>query len=224
MCNYNKNTLLQNGIRILFLIIGISGLSACNLFKEEAVRPHIVKIQKHVEIIRVGADEKADISSSEIKLIEAFSDLYLDKGKGSIMIGYAKSQALPLRKNIALVYSYLLKQGVDRNNIVFNTDDIGAEGKVISLLFEKYTIKQPDCYAKDFMDWKNLEKMSNRDDRFGCAYIANLAISVANPYDFVQPERLGPSDATRRSKVLSKYREKGNSGAKAEVKIKGGGK
>jgi pilus assembly protein CpaD len=58
--------------------------------------------------------------------------------------------------------------------------------------------------------WPNqaLGDNSNADYwNFGCATQANFAAMVANPTDLVAPPEIGAPDATRRSKVLSKYRK-----------------
>lgn len=41
---------------------------------------------------------------------------------------------------------------------------------------------------------------------FGCAYQANMAAMTANPSDLVTPQGMPPSDATRRTQVITKYR------------------
>lgn len=41
---------------------------------------------------------------------------------------------------------------------------------------------------------------------FGCAYQANIAAMAANPADLVTPQGMPPSDATRRTQVITKYR------------------
>jgi pilus assembly protein CpaD len=53
---------------------------------------------------------------------------------------------------------------------------------------------------------------------FGCATQANLAASVANPEDLVQPRAEGPPLAARRQTVIEKYRKGENPSGQYETK------
>jgi pilus assembly protein CpaD len=70
--------------------------------------------------------------------------------------------------------------------------------------FTGYRAVIPTCGR----EWNNLT--ATRDNsiqtNFGCAVTANMAAQIADPTDIVSPQALDPTDASRRSVVLDRYR------------------
>ena len=84
-------------------------------------------------------------------------------------------------------------------------------------------VTKSGAYAKDCGSWpKDLTETSRNAqyENFGCAQQANLAAMVANPRDLERPRKQSPSDATRRSNVIDKYRQGEATAAAQEEKQK----
>lgn len=79
-----------------------------------------------------------------------------------------------------------------------------APGAPILVGFTGFEAVVPQCGQT----WNNLG--ATRDNRvqsnFGCAVTANMAAQIADPADIAGPRPMDPTDATRRSTVITKYR------------------
>jgi pilus assembly protein CpaD len=65
------------------------------------------------------------------------------------------------------------------------------------------------AHTQDCGDWSSQQASDTFSNlpmaNFGCAVQHNIAAQVENPRDIVEPRALGPSDAMRRSTVMSAY-------------------
>lgn len=90
---------------------------------------------------------------------------------------------------------------------------------VVTVAYASFEAIGPVCGQ----NWENLSSTGQNEAwaNYGCAVTANIAAQVANPRDFLLPQREGPADATRRSVVLDKYRKGEVISSAADQKAKG---
>lgn len=103
------------------------------------------------------------------------------------------------------VRTELLRSGVKSNQIDMITYSASqGTDSPIRLAYPRVEAKVPECglWPDDFAQGTNNRSYFN----FGCATQKNLAVSVANPQDLIQPRGWDPRDSNRRSKQIEKYR------------------
>lgn len=75
---------------------------------------------------------------------------------------------------------------------------------IVTVNVTEYRARTYDCNQS----WENLSRTADNKpyNNFGCAISSNLAAMVADPRDLARPQDATPSDATRKSVILGKYR------------------
>lgn len=98
----------------------------------------------------------------------------------------------------------LIKQGLPESMIVLGTYEAAADAPVVVSYIRTWAVTQ-ECGNWD--EDLAITFSNSGYDNFGCSVQNNVAALVANPNDLVMPRTETPSDPTRRSKVLSDYRD-----------------
>jgi pilus assembly protein CpaD len=104
----------------------------------------------------------------------------------------------------ARVAHVLASEGIPPRSIVSATYNGGRTAPVV-VSFARHFASSPECgdWSQSITETGHNEPHAN----FGCAQQHNIAALVANPQDLNVPRTSTPPDATRRSNVISDYRE-----------------
>lgn len=102
------------------------------------------------------------------------------------------------------VYNYLNAHHVAAANLALAS----AESQPADIVTINLTTYAARTYACN-QGWENLTATgANRPySNFGCAVTSNMAAMIADPRDLAHPQAPTPTDATRKSEILDKYRK-----------------
>lgn len=146
------------------------------------------------------------LSPAQTAALQDLADRWRDAGDGIIKIETPARGGEDAFRAASLIEEALAQVGVRPEQVRLTNYDAGARPHPpIVVGFNRYEAKGPEC-GRSLASYTRLsENLVN--DNFGCATTANIAAMIANPADLVAPRQSDPSDAARRSAVLTKYRQ-----------------
>ncbi len=200
------------------LLLGLTALAATactspplandarHVYNAEEQFPITVEPQVATLAVQVDTGLHA-LARGEDARIATFAERWKARGRGLMNVAApggpdGDAGALSHLKKI------LSANGVASDAVQFTTYEpaSGDTQAPISISFVAYTATAAECGN----DWsKNLgfEPRNTPYSNFGCATQHNMAAIVADPRDLIEPRPSDPSNATRRSDVLSKYQQ-----------------
>jgi pilus assembly protein CpaD len=202
-----------------FIVLGLVGASvaACtppahNLQEHgfDMQRQFPITVEPEVATLVVQIDEGLQsLARGEHDRVRAFAERWKVRGHGVLNASSPTGGANQVAAVSAMgeVKSVLAESGVADNAVQY-TSYRAAEGDAkapITLSFVTYVANAPECGT----DWSENIGWSPRNQpwpEFGCSTQRNLAASVSDPRDLVEPRATDTADANRRSTVLERYR------------------
>lgn len=188
-------------------------LTACATPDTTSVRmsgrePFPIVIETHVitqAVPFVGAS--AEIAPVGQPQLDSFLTDFMRSGGGVLEIAVASdapSDQLSAARQEA-VRKYVLHRGVRPHELRFSPvrSSSGRNGAVV-VSYERYIAKAPDC--DENIGDNTFNPGNQQHPNFGCAQQAQFAAMVSNPADLMRMRTEQPTDATRRSIVIQKYR------------------
>lgn len=204
---------------IRFIVLGLAGATATACTQSAANGPeHVfdapqqfpITVEPEVATLVVQVDDGLQsLARGEHERVRAFAERWKARGHGILNASSptgAANQAAAVSA-LAEVKSVLTSHGVAENSVQY-TSYRAAEGDTkapITLSFVSYVASSPDCGK----DWTKNIGFAPRNEMwpdFGCSTQRNLAASVSDPRDLIEPRAIDTADANRRSTVLEKYR------------------
>lgn len=171
-------------------------------FTADPVANHPIAVAPSMESLKLSlASPASGLSPDDEARFSAFVRAYLAYGSGSISISAPRG----VGSTDAIHYfgDRLASMGVPEDRILAGTHE-SAEGDTrVELGYISYSAHTDPCgdWSKNAGDTASNLPMPN----FGCASQHNLAATIADPRDLVEPQPLGPADAMRRATVMGKY-------------------
>lgn len=164
------------------------------------------EITAELKIDTVVSGEK--LGSMERETVKSFAASYQHEGHGSVIISRPSNgpDDISAMRAAADARAVMLAEGVDATRIAEGTyDGTGARAAPLIISYRTYNAVVPNC--PDMSHWDFSDTYTNSAlPSLGCAVAVNLAAMIANPSDLVGAQSMDPSDAGRRSVVLTKYR------------------
>jgi pilus assembly protein CpaD len=160
-------------------------------------RPHEVRLVLHDE----------GLSPNQVAALTDFAHEWLRAEGGVITLQSPQEGDDPAAyRTTEGARRLLMSEGVRPENLrVVGYRPRGDDAATVIVGYMTYVAEGPNCSEA----WGNLSASANNNAgnaNFGCAVTANVAASLANPGDLVEPRAETPTDAARRSVVLGHYR------------------
>ena len=223
----------SNRPRRLRLIVGMAPLLAAGLLSacadhgaglDQAITPteqFPLKVAVTPGEIHL-APHPAGLSAAQREALAALADRWMQEGGGPVTIRAPISGADPGSAGLTSVQAAELLHtlGVPGEKIRRVGYDPQRDPRApIIVAYDVYEAVIPRCGAH----WENLtNNLGNRPmSNFGCAVSANMAAQIADPADIVGPRTSDPTDATRRTTVIEKYRQGQATGGATETGASG---
>jgi pilus assembly protein CpaD len=200
------------------LLLGLTGLAATactspplandgrHYYNVEEQFP--ITVEPQVATIAVQVDTGLHtLARGEDARIATFAERWKARGQGLMNVAAPGGPGGDARA-LSQLKKILAANGVASDAVQFTTYEpaSGDAQAPISISFVAYTATAAECGN----DWpKNLgfEPRNTPYSNFGCSTQHNMAAIIADPRDLIEPRPTGPSDATRRSDVVSKYQQ-----------------
>lgn len=164
------------------------------------------EITAELKIDTVVSGEK--LGGMERETVKTFAASYQQEGHGSLIISRPSNgpDDISAMRAAADARAVMLAEGIDAGRIAEGTyDGTGARSAPLIISYRTYNAVVPNC--PDMSHWDFSDTYTNSAlPSLGCAVAVNLAAMIANPSDLVGKQSMDPSDAARRSVVLTKYR------------------
>lgn len=200
--------------RALILTLGALVLVGCkkqtlrDAYPDEYTLRHPITLQQSAATIDIPVGVHSEnLTPSNVSAIQAYArEFHLERAAViQLMVPSGSQNESTAGYMSKKVRSELLRTGVKSSQIDIITYPAGnGVDAPIRLAYPKVDAKVPECglWPGDFG-----KQASNRAyHNFGCATQKNLAASVANPQDLIQPRGWDPRDSNRRSSQTEKYR------------------
>ncbi len=183
---------------------GVTEKGAMALNPLEQYKASVAEAPEQVQL----AVHAEGISDKQRAALEDFASRWRDAGGGDIIV---RMPARPsgddtdaLRATASAV-EFLEFKGVPSAQIRQVRYDAPDPKAPIIATFSRYEVSVPDCSKR----WDNLASTNANgpSKHLGCAVTSNLAIMVADPRELNAPAARAPSDNSRRTVILGKYRD-----------------
>ena len=166
---------------------------------EPEVATLVIQVDDGLQSLARGEDER----------VRAFAERWKARGHGVLNASSPTGASNQAAASAALaeVKSVLIASGVAEPSVQF-TSYRAAEGDTkapITLSFISYVASSPEC-GKNWTENMGWTVRNQTWPEFGCSTQHNLAASVSDPRDLIEPRAMDTADANRRSTVLEKYR------------------
>jgi pilus assembly protein CpaD len=201
--------------RFYVVLAGVSllALGACAQSKDTIYRAN--RMHTQIEAQEVTAELKIDtvvsgerLGDAERQAVKYFAAAFEHEGHGSVIISRPSNgpNDIAAMRAASDARAVLLAEGVNPARIAEGPyDGSGSRAAPLVLSYRTYEAVVPNC--PDISHWDFAWTGTNSaQPSFGCAVAVNLAAMIADPSDLVGVQKLDPSDANRRSVVLTKYR------------------
>lgn len=202
-----------------FIVLGLVGASAVactspahNLPEHgfDAQRQFPITVEPEVATLVVLVDEGLQsLARGEHERVRAFAERWKVRGHGVLNAASPTGASNQAAAAMALdeVKAVLTGSGVPDNSVQY-TAYRAAEGDTrapITISFVTYVASSPEC-GKDWTENLGWAPRNQPWPEFGCSTQRNLAASVSDPRDLIEPRAVDTADANRRSTVLERYR------------------
>lgn len=174
------------------------------MLTDDPTQNHPIVVDTASKSVRLGfSAADAGLMPDDAARFDAFVSQYKADGNGAISV---TAPAGPVaQQTLSYFGERLAAAGIPRSHIMVGTRNDGDWR--VELSYVGYVAHTDACdqwgYEQASDTASNLPMAS-----FGCAVQHNIAAQIENPRDIVEPRGLSPSDATRRSTVVTTY-EKG---------------
>jgi pilus assembly protein CpaD len=219
----SSNSIVPALAAALTLTLGAcaSAPSEIDKFARTDTEQYKVKVEKAPEQLALGPHAEG-LSAAQAAALGEFAATWRDAGEGDILIRTPRTgDQTAVSRSAAATQTALASLGVPRGALRIEAYDAAAGEARPPLLvsFERYTAKVADCSQT----WGNLSSTgaNKPSEHFGCTVTANFAAQLADPRDAIRPAPTDPSDASRRSTVLSAYRKGDVTSSKADSQASG---
>ena len=193
--------------------VSLIGLGGCLQSPENIAYAN--RMHTQIQAAEVTAELKIDtvvsgekLGSSERDAVKYFAAAYQDEGHGSVIISRPSNgpDDVSALRAAADARAIMLAEGVEPRRITEGPYDAsGASAAPLVISYLTYEASVPHC--PDISHWDMAWTGTNLSlPSLGCAVAVNLAAMIADPSDLVGDQPMDPSDANRRSVVLTKYR------------------
>ncbi|MCT4655808.1 MAG: CpaD family pilus assembly protein [Cohaesibacter sp.] len=201
--------------RALALSAGALILMGCESKNIRDARPDDYRLRHPITLeqsaatidIPVGVHSEQLTPSSRSAIRSYARDFHLDRAAViQVMVPSGSGNESSAGYMAKQVRTELMRSGVKSSQIDMITyPATGGKDAPIRLAYPKMEAKVPECgtWPDDFGQISSNRSYFN----FGCATQKNLAASVANPQDLIQPRGWDPRDSGRRSQQMEDYRK-----------------
>jgi pilus assembly protein CpaD len=179
------------------------------------------EVTAELKIDTVVAGEK--LSESERNAVKYFTAAYQQEGHGHMIISRPSNgpDDLAAMRASADARAVMLSEGVEPDHITEGPYDAsGSRAAPLVISYQTYEAVVPDCpdISQYNIGWAGTNAAL---PSFGCAVAVNLAAMIADPSDLVGKQPMDPADTTRRTIVVTKYRNGEVTGAKRNSEASG---
>ncbi len=200
---------------VLFFILALTGLSACEMYKESYFTENRIKMQK----------DSVDRQIPTIEVREPFLDQlakdYVKKGKGplDIAVSYdpqsSVNTAAKATDMASTLASVLRRYGVDNMNVSILPVAMQGNNSQVFVSYDSYDALPPDdCPVMGGIETRDIE--SDPGYRLGCSVDTIMAKQVARSKDLAGQSGEDPTtDGRRSARIVEVYRA-GSKDAKLE--------
>lgn len=164
------------------------------------------EVTAELKIDTVVADDK--LGSAERNAVRYFAAAYQNEGHGAMIIsrpsnGPDDGASLRAASDARAV---MLAEGIEPNQIAEGPYDAsGARSAPLVISYRTYEAVVPSCPDISRFDF-SWTGTNSALPSFGCAVAVNLAAQIGDPSDLVGGQSMDPADLSRRTVVLTKYR------------------
>jgi len=184
------------------MIMLVAGLAACESPQDYAGSydmQHPIIVTEEIVAINLSVPSSGGtVLVSERDGFANFSRIYQLRSKSliTLYVDESKSDGVPRDAIIKRVAGALQKAGIRSENIRVMPGSLGHEGAApVLATFDAHSVKAPEC--GDWSDKSTYNWSNTRHKNFGCSYQRNLALSVANPGDFLESQPMSPFGGQR---------------------------
>ena len=166
---------------------------------------HPISIQERQRFldIALGTDGHAAIAEARVR-IEQFAREYRKRGIGTMSVAFPESASAVVADLDDLLLDFGVPPEALRYRIRSDDAQVDASEVVVSLSFGEHAAVTAPC--GDFRENLGYNPNNLPAVNFGCAYQHNLAASLANPRDLVEPRPVGAASSERFRLLLEQYR------------------
>lgn len=169
---------------------------------------HPVIVQEAIATLTLEGDGVAsELSAEEIGRVQAFSEGFIRRGSGRLMItiaGGLDDENVSLARGRQAAHE-AVRFGLSTDDLVVRVDEAGERvADIVVLSFETHTAQLPVC-----RDWSKENSHNPNNTLFhdtGCSVQSNLGLMAANPGDLVSPRPNTSHDPVRIEDITTKYR------------------
>lgn len=181
---------------------------------------YVSEVAQVPDQIAIGVHPEG-LSANQRDALHDFVNRWRDAGGAEVVVEIPADAADPARVRAMgyAVQAFLAASGVPTSYLRQGTYAAGSQPGPVLARFERAEAKAINCAS----GWDNLTSTMRNDaySHFGCSIVANIAVQLADPRDLVNARPAEPSDAARRQKVLSLYREGKSSATEKEKQSDG---
>lgn len=201
--------------RFHIVLAGCSLLALGGCMQTQEQISYSNRMHTEIQAKEVTAELKIDtvvsgerLGDGERDAVKYFAAAFRDEGHGKIIISRPSNgpDDISAMRAASDARAVLLAEGVESTRITEGPyDGTGARAAPLVLSYRTYEAVVPDCPDISHYDfsWTGTNEAL---PSFGCALAVNLAAMIADPSDLVGVQKLDPADVSRRSVVLTKYR------------------
>lgn len=196
-------------LALALLLAAAFALAACGGIRpvgdNSAQTRHPISVQERQRFLDIplGTDGHAAVAEARIR-IEQFARDYRKRGFGTLTVAFPESASVVVAELDDLLLEFGVRPEALRYRIRSDDAQVDASEVVVSLSFGEYAAVTGQC--GDFRENLGYNPNNLPSVNFGCAYQHNLAASLANPRDLVEPRPVGAASSERFRLLLEQYR------------------
>ena len=177
-------------------------VSACEAPKNHAGSydmQHNIRVVEEIVVVNLSVPTSTgSVLVEEENGFDRFARIFQLRAKSPItlFIDESKSDGVPRDAIVRRFVAAISKTGVRADSLLVMPGSLGHEGDApVMATFEAYAAEAPECAewsGESTYRWANL-----RHSNYGCAFQRNLALTVANPQDFIESQPMSTYGAQR---------------------------
>lgn len=188
--------------RFLAGIVAVGFMTACAAPEHNAgsyQMQHKIRVTEEVVSVHLSVPASSGrLLQEEENGFKRFVRIFQLRGQSpvTVYVDESKADGLPRAAVVRRFVSASANAGIRSDSIQVMPGSLGHEGDApILAVFNAHAADAPECGnwdGKSAYRWANL-----RHEDFGCSYQRNLALSVANPNDFIEQQPMSAYGAQR---------------------------
>lgn len=164
------------------------------------------EVTAELKIDTVAAEEK--LGAAERGAVKYFAAAYQNEGHGALIISRPSNgpDDVASLRAASDARAIMLAEGIEPNRIAEGPYDAsGARSAPLVISYRTYEAVVPACPDISQFDF-SWTGTNSALPSLGCAVAVNLAAQIGDPSDLVGGQPMDPADLSRRTVVLTKYR------------------